>query len=107
MRLDLTPWARRDIDPVVQEILRTMEPRKGTVHIGRALHDWRAVVTFNGWVISDLRGLTATHAAEATIEVLGRPEQQDGMTQAKARDDLRDGVAHFEWHGHDIEVEVS
>lgn len=30
----------------------------------------------------------------------------DGMSSAKARDDLRDGVAHFGWRGHDIEVEV-
>jgi hypothetical protein len=34
------------------------------------------------------------------------PESSDGLTSAKARDDLLDGVAHFGWHGHDIEVEV-
>ena len=34
------------------------------------------------------------------------PEQADGITAAKARDDLLDGVAHFDWRGHDIEVEV-
>ena len=34
------------------------------------------------------------------------PEQSDPVTAAKARDDLLDGVAHFDWRGHDIEVEV-
>jgi hypothetical protein len=33
--------------------------------------------------------------------------EDDGLGQAKARDDLLDGVAHFDWRGHDIEVEVS
>jgi hypothetical protein len=36
------------------------------------------------------------------------PESSDGLTAAKVyrRDDLVEGVAHFEWHGHDIEVPV-
>lgn len=32
--------------------------------------------------------------------------RDDGLGQAKAHDDLLDGVAHFDWRGHDIEVEV-
>ena len=32
--------------------------------------------------------------------------QDDGLGQAKARDDLLAGVAHFDWHGHDITVDV-
>ena len=74
MRLDLTPWARRDIDPVVQEILSGSEPRKGTVHIGRAMRDWRAVVTFGGWVLAEARGESATEAAENVIERMSKPD---------------------------------
>lgn len=33
-------------------------------------------------------------------------ESADGLTQSKWRDELMEGTAHFEWHGHDIEVEV-
>lgn len=38
---------------------------------------------------------------------LVEPESADPITAAKARDDLRDGVAHFSWLDRfDIEVEV-
>lgn len=31
----------------------------------------------------------------------------DPVDEAKRRDDLLSGVAHFDWRGHDIEVEVT
>jgi hypothetical protein len=54
-----------------------------------------------------LKDLASASIQAAITAGLAEPEQADGMTAAKARDDLLDGVAHFEWHGHDIEVEVT
>ena len=34
------------------------------------------------------------------------PESADPISQAKYRDDLMEGTAHFDWRGWDIEVEV-
>lgn len=39
------------------------------------------------------------------------PESADGITQAKYRDELLEGTAHFDrvttdWHGHSIDIEV-
>ena len=72
--------------------------------MGRGRDHWRAFATFTGYVLADVTAYDATAAAEKLIERMTPP---DPMDEAKARDDLRDGVAHFEWHGHDIEVEVS
>lgn len=94
MRLDLSPWARRDVDPVVQEIMRTMEPRSGTAHIGRGREHWRAFSTLNGYVLADVTAGTANDAAERLIERMSEP---DGMDAAKARE-------FVEWRGTEVEV---
>lgn len=60
---------------------------------------------------TDNHGAIRRYCAAHEAAVRGRypeaePESADGITQAKYRDELMEGVAHFEWHGHDIEVEV-
>ena len=56
--------------------------------------------------IADPAFWATTRSPRRMGEVLP-PETSDPMTAAKARDDLLAGVAHFDWRGHDIEVEVA
>jgi hypothetical protein len=82
----------------------------------RRIGDTRRVyrITLTARDADDARRLAAIRDPEygSTIESPKRrgavlpPESADPITSAKARDDMRDGVARFEWHGHDIEVEV-
>jgi hypothetical protein len=46
------------------------------------------------------------YLSSVAVKRRGQVLPPDPMDEAKARDDLLDGVAHFGWHGHDIEVEV-
>ena len=61
---------------------------------------------------TDARGILRHYCAaaghrEAVVARYGLAPvaPEDGVTAAKARDDLRDGVAHFGWRSFDIEVE--
>ena len=108
--LEATPWARTALDdrPTLVAAVQAAEPADYMVRFGRGSGGWtcRILRPDMSLAAEEFYAGTITSAWTRALDRL-EPEQADGMTQAKARDDLRDGVAHFEWHGHDIEVEVS
>lgn len=68
MKLDTTPWARAVLDDETTDAIRKADPRDALMHVGRGPSQWRAVVTWNGRVLAEVRRDRIGDAVRGALE---------------------------------------